>query len=44
LLFRRWPRLEIERIVGEIATTLPGVDDESNVHITELREFMSFFD
>jgi hypothetical protein len=41
LLFRRWPKLEIERIVSEIAATLTVVDDECYVHIAELCKLVS---
>ena len=41
LLFRRWPRLEIDRIVSEITTTLAAADNECYVNIAELYELMS---
>jgi hypothetical protein len=41
LLFRRWPRLEIERIVSEIAATLTAADDECYVYIAELCKLVS---
>ena len=36
LLFRWWPRLEIDRIVSEITTTLAAADNECYVNIAEL--------
>ena len=36
LLFRRWPGLEIDRIVREVATSLTVTDDEGYVNIAEL--------
>ena len=33
LLFRQWPRLETERIVSEILTTLTTADDEYYVYL-----------
>jgi hypothetical protein len=41
LLFRRWLRLEIERIVSEIATTLTPTDNECYVYVTELCKLVS---
>ena len=42
LLFRWWPRLEIERIVSEILTTLTAADDECYVYLAELCKLVSF--
>ena len=42
LLFRRWPRLEIGRIVSKILTTLTATDNEYYVYLAELYKLMSF--
>lgn len=42
LLFRQWPRLEIERIVCKILTTLAATDNECYVYLTELCQLVSF--
>ena len=42
LLLRGWPRLEIERIVSKILTTLTAADDECYVYLAELCKLMSF--
>jgi hypothetical protein len=42
LLFRGWPRLEIERIVSKILTTLTTADDECYVYLAELCKLVSF--
>ena len=42
LLFELWLRIEIERIINEIVTTLTAMDNESNVCVAELRELMGF--
>jgi hypothetical protein len=41
LLFRRWPRLEIERIVSKILTTLTAADDECYINVAELCKLVS---
>ena len=42
-LFRRWPRLEISRVVSEVATILIRADYEYNIYIAELCKLMSLF-
>jgi hypothetical protein len=36
LIFRRWLRLEIDRIMSEITTTLAAADNDCYVYIAEL--------
>jgi hypothetical protein len=36
LLFRRWPGLEIDRVVREVTTSLTATDNEGYVNIAEL--------
>lgn len=42
LLLRGWPRLEIERTVSKILTTLTAADEECYVYLTELCNLVSF--
>jgi len=42
LLFRGWPRLNIERIVSKILTTLAAADDECYVYLAEPCQLVSF--
>jgi hypothetical protein len=36
LLFRRWPRLEIDRIISEVTASLTVADNEGYINIAEL--------
>jgi hypothetical protein len=44
LLFRRWPRLEIERIVSDITAVLTVTDNNSHVNIAEFRQLIGLVD
>jgi hypothetical protein len=41
LLFRWWPRLEIDRIVSEVTTGLPVADNKRYINIAELCKLVS---
>jgi hypothetical protein len=44
LLFRRWPRLDIERIVSDDAAVLSVTDNHRHVNIAELRQLIGLVD
>ena len=41
LLIRRWLRIEIKRIISEIATTLTAADDECYINVAEFCKLVS---
>jgi hypothetical protein len=41
LLFRRWPRLEIDRIVSEVTTSLTVIDSKYYINVVEFCKLVS---
>ena len=41
LLFRRWPRLEVNRIVREVTTSLTVADSKCYINVAELCKLVS---
>jgi len=41
LLFGRWPRLEIDRVVSEVTASLTVAYDEGDINIAELCKLVS---
>ena len=41
LLFRRWPRLEIDRIVSEVTTGLTVADSKCYINVAEFCKLVS---